>query len=131
MAQQMPSALAPMIPGATPSGAGPSQPGSPDADSGPDSQSPSQIVVTITDNGDGTYSVSCDDGSDDDQGSGDQDPGQQPQTAKGIPAALKLAAQMLQSGGDPSAAWNAEASKRDSSGMPTPGAGTAPPSMSM
>lgn len=112
-----------MIPGATPSGAGPAQPGSPD--SGPDSEQPGQTVVTITDNGDGSYSVSCDDG--DDSGSA-EDQDSQPQTAKGIPAALKLAAQMLQGGGNPATAWNAEASTRDASGMPS---STPPPAMSM
>jgi hypothetical protein len=91
----MPSAMAPLIPGATPSGAAP--------DSGPDSESPSQTVVTITDNGDGTYSVSCDDGDDDSDDS-------QPQTAKGVPAALKLAAGMLT--GSASNAWNAAAAQR-------------------
>lgn len=107
MAQQMPSAMAPLIPGATPSGAAPAQPGAPDADSGPDSEQPGQTVVTITDNGDGSFSVSCDDG-DDDSDPSDQDA--QPQTATSVQAALKLAGQMLTGGS--ANAWNAEAAKR-------------------
>lgn len=89
--------------------------------------------VTITSNGDGTYSVSSsdsDDGQDDQgadaaggaQGQGDDDSG--PQTAQSVDDALKIAGQMLQEeagedsqepadSSDPQAVWNQLAKKTD------------------
>lgn len=106
-----PNPMQSMIPGATPSGAGSPDPA--DADSG-------QTVVTITDNGDGTYTVSQDDG---DAGSPDPagaDAGQQPVTAQGIPAALKAAGAMLSGGTDAAGAWNQEAAARGPDGRRAP-----------
>lgn len=89
---------------------------------------PQGQTVCITDNGDGSYSVGPD--SDDDQGGQDDD--SQMQQMNSLPEALKAAAALLQGATDPKAAWQAEASKRDASGMPSAAPGGAPaPQMSM
>lgn len=116
---------------AFPGAPAPQQPMAADADG----EGAEPATITITDNGDGTYSIEQGDAQDDaaepapgpDAGPESEQP---PVTVQSVAEVCHVITQMLAKTGDPKAAWQAEASKRGPSGMPAPAAPAGPP-MSM
>ena len=91
-------------------------------------------TITITDNGDGTWSVEIDDQDADQQGapSGPDDAAENGNTATAhSPAEVlqNVKAELEENGQDGASMWKQEAAKRGASGMPAPGGGG--PAMSM
>ena len=105
--------------GADPTQGAPGAPGAPGADPSQGQQPPETITITV--NGDGTYSV--DDGD-----------GGQPVQCKSLGDVMKAVHDALSGDGDSDAddkaAWGAEAAKRGPDGMPAQG-GSGGPSMTM
>ena len=106
-----------------PSAQAPAPAAAPDAPDDGANEAPS---VLVTANGDGTYTLTDGDASQDaSEPATPGDPEQKPVTVQSIQDACKALVQMLGGATDPKAAWAAEAGKRGASGMPTQ------PSMSM